>query len=69
MCYYCNEKFSKGHECKKPQNLLMVAEKGPEDGLYNEEPMYDTYPKETEVPLAGRGNNIDSFGNERTHIY
>lgn len=26
LCFYCDEKFVKGHECKKPQNFLMIAE-------------------------------------------
>lgn len=26
LCFYCDEKFVKGHECKKPQNFMMIAE-------------------------------------------
>lgn len=48
LCYYCDEKFSKGHECKKPQNFLMIAEEGAESEAYTEEAKYDVYPEEEE---------------------
>lgn len=43
LCFYCDEKFSKGHECKKPQNFLMVAELE-EAAEYNGPPKYDEGP-------------------------
>lgn len=48
LCYYCDEKFSKGHECKNPQNFLMVADMGTEFVEYEEEPKYDVYPEDVE---------------------
>lgn len=39
LCFYCDEKFIKGHECKKPQNFLMVSEIDEEE--FTEEPRYD----------------------------
>lgn len=26
LCFYCDDKFTKGHECKKPQSFLMIAD-------------------------------------------
>lgn len=45
LCFYCDEKFVKGHECKKPQNFLMIAEvEETED--YEGAPVFDEDPNE-----------------------
>lgn len=48
LCFYCDEKFSKGHECKKPQIFLIIAD---EDipGEYEGEPKFDEAPGEDAV--------------------
>ena len=45
LCFYCDEKFVKGHECKKPQNFLMIAEVK-EVEVYEEAPVFDEDPNE-----------------------
>lgn len=45
LCFYCDEKFVKGHECKKPQNFLMIAETDCPDG-YEGPPVFDEDPNE-----------------------
>lgn len=44
LCFYCDEKFVKGHECKKPQNFLMIAEPDEEED-YAEPPKFDEAPE------------------------
>lgn len=48
LCFYCDEKFVKGHECKKPQNFLMVAEVECSEE-YEGAPIFDEDPNEGEV--------------------
>lgn len=38
LCFYCDDKFTKGNECKKPQSFLMVSDD-------TEREIYDTIPK------------------------
>lgn len=61
LCFYCDEKFVKGHECKKPQNFLMIAEVE-NTGDYEGAPIFDEDPneegchlQEQQVILAGLG--------------
>lgn len=65
LCFYCDEKFAKGHECKKPQSFLMVAEDEEAAG-YEGEPKFDEAPGETEedwqdqkIILAALGMDTD----------
>lgn len=46
LCFYCDEKFVRGHECKKPQNFLMIAEVESEE--YEGPPLFDEDPNEEE---------------------
>lgn len=61
LCFYCDDKFSKGHECKRPQTFLMVADDEVFED-YIEEPKYDEIPgenkddwKDQELLLAALG--------------
>ncbi|KAL8124037.1 hypothetical protein AgCh_011882 [Apium graveolens] len=40
LCFYCDKKFVKGHECKKPQNFVMIAEEEI-SAEYEGEPKFD----------------------------
>lgn len=35
LCFYCDDKFTMGHQCKKPQNFLMISE-GEEKDAYTD---------------------------------
>nr|XP_017218446.1 PREDICTED: uncharacterized protein LOC108195935 [Daucus carota subsp. sativus] len=48
LCFYCDEKFVKGHECKKPQNFLMIVEEevtkeGEGEPIFDEDPNEEKY--------------------------
>lgn len=45
LCFYCDERFTKGHECKKPQSFSMVADLG-ESEEYSTPAKYDEEPGE-----------------------
>lgn len=45
LYFYCDEKFVKGHECKKPQSFLIIAEEE-ETGDYESEQKFDEAPGE-----------------------
>lgn len=47
LCFYCDKKFIKGHECKKPQNFLMIVDDNEVED-YCGAPKYDEDPGEEE---------------------
>lgn len=47
LCFYCDEKLVKGHECKKPQNFFMIFEEERMED-YEGAPIFDEDPNEEE---------------------
>lgn len=61
LCPYCDDKFTKGHECKEPQHFTLIAEI-PEVEEYEGSPKFDEEPGENlndrqnqEIILAALG--------------
>lgn len=53
LCYYCDDKFTLGHQCKNPRSFMIVGEDQVEED-YEEPPKFDEEPcehSETAPPL------------------
>lgn len=57
LCYYCDEKFVVGHQCKRHIAFMIVGEDH-DEGVYDLPSIYDEEPLEESVEITSNEGNL-----------